>query len=173
MSGPVLEPVSGPVRAWVALGANLGDANAALDSAFSALAALPHTRLVARSSRWRSAPIDAPGDDYLNAVAALDTGLDPHALLAALQAIEHAHGRQREPGAVRHAPRTLDLDLLLHGDHVLASPSLTLPHPRMAERAFVLRPLAELAPGLVLPGQGAVATLLERVAGQRIEKLAA
>lgn len=164
--------MSGTVRAWVALGANLGDTRAALASALDALAALPRTALVARSSWYRSAPVDAPGDDYLNAVASLDTALDPHELLAALQAIEQAQGRRRAPGDVRNAPRPLDLDLLLHGDTVIASPTLTLPHPRMTARAFVLEPLAELAPDLVVPGHGPIAALRPQVAGQRIERLA-
>src|SRR5580765_132448 len=105
-------------RAYIGLGANLGDARAALSSAVDALAALPHTRLVALSSLYRTAPIDSSGPDYLNAVAALDTALDPDALLAALQAIEQGHGRERP---YRNAPRTLDLDLLLHGDVVRAT----------------------------------------------------
>lgn len=133
-------------RAYVGLGANLGtDLLATLTQAASALAALPRTRLVALSSAWRSAPVDAGGPDFLNAVAALDTALSPIELLDALQAIEQAHGRERP---YRNAPRTLDLDLLLHGDHVLDTARLTLPHPRLGERAFVLRPLLEIAPGL-------------------------
>ncbi|MFT3665986.1 2-amino-4-hydroxy-6-hydroxymethyldihydropteridine diphosphokinase [Piscinibacter sp.] len=154
--------------AYVGLGANLGDARAALASAFDALAALPATELLRRSSLWRSAPVDAGGPDYLNAVAELRTALEPLALLHALHAIEQAHGRRRP---YRNAPRTLDLDLLLHGGSVLATPELTLPHPRAHERAFVLAPLAELAAQLVIPGHGAVASLLPALAGQRIERL--
>jgi 2-amino-4-hydroxy-6-hydroxymethyldihydropteridine diphosphokinase len=104
----------------------------------------------------------------VNAVAALDTTLEPRQLLAALQSIEQAHGRERP---YRNAPRTLDLDLLLHGATELATPVLSLPHPRLHERAFVLAPLAELAPGLVVPGRGAVRDLLAAVAEQRIAKL--
>ncbi len=133
-------------RAYVGLGANLGaDLLDSLTRAARALATLPDTRLVALSSAWRSAPVDAGGPDFLNAVAALDTELPPLELLDALQAIELAHGRERP---YRNAPRTLDLDLLLHGDQVLDTPRLTLPHPRLGERAFVLRPLLEIAPEL-------------------------
>lgn len=134
------------MRACVGLGANLGgDLLGTLTEALRSLAALPATRLVAVSSAWRSAPVDAAGPDFLNAVAVLETELAPLALLDALQAIEQAHGRERP---YRHAPRTLDLDLLLHGDSVLHTPRLTLPHPRLGERAFVLRPLLEVAPEL-------------------------
>ncbi len=152
----------------MALGANLGDARAALDAAFVALAGLPGTTLRAASSLYRTAPIDSSGPDYLNAVVRLDTALAPRALLAALHAIEQAHGRARP---YRNAPRTLDLDLLLHGRHRLAGPVLTLPHPRLHERAFVLHPLAEIAPRLVIPGRGAVEALLAQVACQRIDRL--
>ncbi len=152
----------------MALGANLGDARAALDAAFVALAALPGTTLRAASSLYRTAPIDSSGPDYLNAVVRLDTALDPRQLLAALHAIEQHHGRARP---YRNAPRTLDLDLLLHGCHRSRDPTLTLPHPRLHERAFVLRPLAEIAPRLTIPGRGAVVALLPRVADQRIDKL--
>ena len=133
-------------RAYVGLGTNLGaDLLATLTQAARALAALPGTRLLALSSAWRSAPVDAGGPDFLNAVAALETVLAPFELLDALQAIEHAHGRERP---YRNAPRTLDLDLLLHGDTVMDTPRLSLPHPRLGERAFVLRPLLEIAPEL-------------------------
>jgi len=150
------------VGAWIGLGANLGDARAALRVAVRALAALPGTRVLRVSSLYRSAPVDAGGPDYLNAVAELDTPLAPLALLHALQSIEQAAGRERP---YRNAPRTLDLDLLLHGDERLDSPELTVPHPRMGERAFVLLPLAELAPGLVRAEQ------LAAVTGQRIERV--
>ena len=154
-------------RAYVGLGANLGDARLTLRAALEALAALPDTQLVAVSSLYRSAPIDSSGPDYLNAVAALDTALEPHALLSALQAIEQVHGRERP---YRNAPRTLDLDLLLHGDARLDTPTLTLPHPRLHQRAFVLLPLAEIAPALALPGRGAVADWLPGVADQTVER---
>ena len=157
------------VIAYVGLGANLGDAQAALEAAVEALTALSQTRLVARSSVYRSAPIDSSGPDYLNAVAELATHLAPHALLAHLQAIELQHGRERP---YRNAPRTLDLDLLLYGDQTVATPTLTVPHPRLHERAFVLLPLAEIAPGIQLPGRADLGDLLQRVAGQPIHKLA-
>jgi len=154
--------------AGIGLGANLGDARATLAAAMQALAELPASTLRATSSIYRSAPIDSSGPDYLNAVVLLDTQLTPQALLAELQRIELAHGRERP---YRNAPRTLDLDLLFHGEQRIVSPALTVPHPRLHERAFVLRPLAELAPGLVIPGHGSVAELLPAVADQRIDKL--
>jgi 2-amino-4-hydroxy-6-hydroxymethyldihydropteridine diphosphokinase len=136
-------------RAYVGLGANLGaDLLATLSQAARELAQLPGTRLVALSSAWRSAPVDAGGPDFLNAVAALDTALAPLVLLDALQAIELAHGRQRP---YPNAPRTLDLDLLLYGSIRLDTPRLTLPHPRIQQRAFVLLPLLEIAPDLGPP----------------------
>ncbi|MFT4193228.1 2-amino-4-hydroxy-6-hydroxymethyldihydropteridine diphosphokinase [Ottowia sp.] len=153
-----------PVTAYVALGANLGDAQAAVRQALHDLARLPDTRLLAQSSLWRSAPVDAAGPDFVNAVAALSTRLTAPALLAALRQLEDAAGRRRP---YPHAPRTLDLDLLRYGDARIDSPRLTLPHPRMAARAFVLRPLAEIAPHLV----GADA--LQAVAGQAIGRLPA
>jgi len=149
-------------RAYVAVGANLGDARAAVAQAVLDLDDLPQTRVVARSSLYRSAPFEASGPDFINAVAALDTELDAPALLDALQQLEQRAGRERP---YRNAPRTLDLDLILHGDTMLDTPTLTLPHPRMDERAFVLQPLAEIAPERVTPA--ALAT----VAGQRIERL--
>lgn len=155
-------------RAYVGLGANLGDARATLSAAFGALASLPGTTVAARSALYRSAPHDAHGPDYLNAVAAIDTTLAPHALLAGLHDIERAHGRERP---YRNAPRTLDLDLLLFDDLELRDPGLVLPHPRMHERAFVLVPLAELAPSLVVPGRGALAGLLAAVRAQHVERL--
>ncbi len=155
--------MSAPAVAWVGLGANLGDARAALRLAVQRLGQLPETQLLQVSSLYRSAPVDAAGPDYLNAVTALRTGLPALALLHALQAIEAGAGRERP---WRNAPRTLDLDLLLYGDEQHATPELTVPHPRMRERAFVLLPLAELAPGQVAPEQ------LAAVAHQRIERAA-
>ncbi|MFZ5522156.1 MAG: 2-amino-4-hydroxy-6-hydroxymethyldihydropteridine diphosphokinase [Pseudomonadota bacterium] len=149
--------------AWIGLGANLGDARAALSAAVRALAALPATRLVGVSPLYRSAPWQAQGPDYLNAVARLQTDLVPVALLDALQAIEVAAGRTRP---YPNAPRTLDLDLLAHGDTVCVTPRLTLPHPRLAQRAFVLRPWHDLTPDAVVPGMGHVADLLAGVADQ-------
>jgi len=153
---------SDPVTAYVALGANLGDARRMVLAALEALAGLPATQLAAASPLYRSAPVDAGGPDYVNAVAALQTRLTAPDLLAALHAIEQTAGRRRP---YRNAPRTLDLDLLLYGQARIASASLTVPHPRMWERAFVLRPLADIAPGLVSPQD------LARVAGQQVERL--
>ena len=129
--------------AYVALGANLGEAAAVVASAIDALNRLPDTWLEARSHLYRSAPVDAQGPDFINAVAAVSTRLTAPDLLLALQQLEQRAGRERP---YRNAPRTLDLDLLLYGDARIDSPSLTVPHPRMMERAFVLLPLAELAP---------------------------
>lgn len=132
-----------PVSAYVALGANLGDAAATVRQAMADLGALPQTRVVRTSRLYRSAPWEASGPDFFNAVAEVVTSLDAHALLAALHGLEQAAGRERP---YLNAPRTLDLDLLLYGDDHIATPSLTVPHPRMDQRAFVLRPLAEIAP---------------------------
>ena len=154
--------------AWIGLGANLGDARAALRSAIASLGELPQTRVRAQSSVYRTAPVDASGPDYFNAVAELATRLAPQALLEALQAIERRHGRER---SFRNAPRTLDLDLLLYGDDIIATATLTVPHPRLHQRAFVLAPLAELRPETLVPGRGRVSELLRGVADQVIERL--
>lgn len=154
--------------ACVGIGANLGDARANVADAIERLAQLPGTRLLRASGSYRTAPIDSSGPDYINAVAMLDTALDAHALLAELQAIELAHGRERP---YRNAPRTLDLDLLLYGDEVISTPALTVPHPRMLERAFVLAPLLEIAPDIAVPGHGAARNHLPAVAVQAIERL--
>lgn len=153
-----------PVTAYIALGANLGDAPAAVRAALQALDALPQTRVLACSSLYRTAPVDAQGPDFINAVAAVATRLKAPALLQSLQQLELSAGRERP---FPNAPRTLDLDLLVYGDARIDSPSLTVPHPRMAQRAFVLVPLAEIAPELVSARQ------LAAVAGQRIERLSA
>lgn len=147
---------------YVGLGANLGDRGQALQASVHAMAALPRTQLQGVSSLYSSAPIDAAGPDYLNAVAVLTTEWGAEDFLQQLQCLEQAAGRQRP---YRNAPRTLDLDILLWGDAVLHSACLTVPHPRMLERAFVLRPLAELAPALVTSAQ------LAAVADQAIECL--
>jgi 2-amino-4-hydroxy-6-hydroxymethyldihydropteridine diphosphokinase len=154
--------------AFVGLGANLGDARAAVSSALDALAALPHTRLVARSSLYASAPVDAAGPDFVNAVAELRTRLPALELLHGLQRIEAAFGRERP---YRNAPRRLDLDLLLYGECVLDSEALVLPHPRAHLRAFVLQPLAELRPALQLPGRGPLGPWLARAGDQRVRRL--
>ncbi|WP_243457683.1 2-amino-4-hydroxy-6-hydroxymethyldihydropteridine diphosphokinase [Ottowia testudinis] len=151
-----------PVTAYVALGANLGDAAAALRQAIGALNQLPGTHVSAHSSLYRTAPVDATGPDYVNAAVQLSTRLTAPDLLNALQALEQAAGRQRP---YRHAPRTLDLDLLLYGDARIDSPLLTVPHPRMWQRAFVLVPLHEIAPARVGPGA------LAAVVGQGVRRL--
>lgn len=154
--------------AFIGLGANLGDAAGTLRAALGTLAGLPAVSALQASPLYRSAPVDSSGPDYLNAVARVETSLEPHALLAQLQAIEQAHGRERP---YRNAPRTLDLDLLLYEDRTIATPTLAVPHPRLHERAFVLHPLADLAPELDVPGRGPVRALLAGVAGQRIDRL--
>ena len=147
----------------IGLGANLGDLDHALRDAVQAIAGLPQTTLVSVSSLYRSAPIDAGGPDYLNAVALVRTQMQPLPFLEALQAIEQAAGRQR---SYRNAPRTLDLDIELWGEQVIDLPDLSVPHPRMWQRAFVLLPLAELLPERISPAQ------LAAVADQRIERMA-
>lgn len=164
----MIDPAPSGRRAFVALGANLGDAAQAFELACQRLGSLPQTRLCARSSLYRSAPIDAAGPDYLNAVAELETGLGASALLSQLQRIESALGRVRSH---RNAPRTIDLDLLALGDEVRRDDQLTVPHPRLHERAFVLLPLLELAPDLALPGLGRLAPYLRRVADQALERI--
>ncbi|MYN13219.1 2-amino-4-hydroxy-6-hydroxymethyldihydropteridine diphosphokinase [Pusillimonas sp. TS35] len=154
-------------RCYIGLGANLGDARAALEQAAASLAQAPGIDGLRLSPFYRTAPVASSGPDYINAVAELHTTLSPHDLLALLQEIEHAHGRTRP---YRNAPRTLDLDLLLYGDARIHTPTLTVPHPRMHLRAFVLQPLADLAPALTL-AQGAVGALLAACADQAVEKM--
>jgi len=161
-------------QAWVGMGANLGgdsaQLRATLISAWRAIAALPQTRVQASSSLWRSAPVDAGGPDYLNAAVCLQTALQPLPLLHALQAVESVHGRQRP---YRNAPRTLDLDLLWHEAPWSSTAELTLPHPRLQQRAFVLQPLLELDAALAWPGLGLLRAHLPAVADQALEKLPA
>lgn len=159
------------VRAYIGIGSNLADPLAQVRQAFRDLDAIPQSRGVARSPLYRSKPL-GPQDqpDYINAAAALETTLSADDLLRALQAIEAAHGRIRQQ---RWGPRTLDLDLLLYGDLVRQDPDLTLPHPRLHERAFVLRPLYAIAPGLVIPGRGAVRRLLHACSQAGIEPVGA
>jgi 2-amino-4-hydroxy-6-hydroxymethyldihydropteridine diphosphokinase len=147
------------VLAYVGLGANLGDREATLRAAVEALAAVPGVRVVAVSSLRETEPVgylDQP--PFLNGAAALETELAPRELLEALLAVERALGRTRE--GPRFGPRTVDLDLLLHGSEVVDEPGLTVPHPRLHERAFALEPLAELDPALVVPRKGTVSSLL-------------
>lgn len=156
------------IDAYVGIGANLGDAQATVKAAFARLAGLAQTRLIAYSSLFRTAPIDSGGDDYINAVAHLQTSLKAEALLQELQAIELEFGRERP---YQNAPRTLDLDILLYGSGKIASSTLTVPHPRMTERAFVLIPLLQLDPFVKIPGKGAAHTFAPAVVDQRISRL--
>jgi 2-amino-4-hydroxy-6-hydroxymethyldihydropteridine diphosphokinase len=154
--------------AYVGLGANMGDVRTTLAAAYAELRQLPGTDAHRCSALYRSAPVDASGPDYFNAVACFSTLMAPHALLSELQRIEGRHGRERP---WRNAPRTLDLDLLLHGQVTLSSTVLSVPHPRLHERAFVLLPLAELDAKLFIPGRGFVSEWLQAVSTQRIERL--
>lgn len=150
-------------RAWIGLGSNLADPHRQLDAAVEALAALPDTRVAGRSPRYWTEPVGDPDQpDFLNAVVALDTTMDAAGLLSAMQRIERERGRRRAVDR-RWGPRTLDLDLLVFGDAHFESQHLTVPHPRIAERAFVLRPLADLAPDLAVPGRGTVSAMLAAV----------
>lgn len=154
-------------RAFIGLGANLGDPVAALREAARRLHALPGTRVVAASSVWRSAPVDAAGPDFANAVAEIATTASPVDLLGHLREIERAHGRERP---FRNAPRTLDLDLLLYDALRFESEVLTVPHPRMHTRRFVLAPLVEIAPDIDVPGRGVAHALLAATASQPVER---
>ena len=159
-----LSQAASTVKAWLALGANLGDAQATIRQAIAAVQNWPHTRLLKASSLYRTAPVDADGPDYINAVVEVQTGLSPLELLHHCQLQEQAAGRQR---SYRNAPRTLDMDLVLYADQRVDLPELSVPHPRMWQRAFVLVPLAEIAPEKVSRQQ------LQAVLEQRIERLAA
>ncbi len=158
-----------PAIALIGLGANLGATHATIINAFDALAGLANTRLVARSSLYESAPVgDANQPDFINAVAKVETTLAPTELLEKLLDIELRFGRQR---SFPNAPRVLDLDLLLYGNLVLRLPALTLPHPRMHERAFVLIPLVELCPRIEIPGHGPASDLIARCVGQHVRRV--
>lgn len=146
-------------RAFIGLGSNLHDPARQVERALLELQQLPGTRLLARSSLYRTAPMGLAGQpDFVNAVALVETVLEPAVLLAELLELERRHGRVR---TVANGPRTLDLDLLMHGDANIDLPGLRLPHPRLHERAFVVVPLAEIAPSLAIPGHG---TARERAA---------
>ena len=172
-ASPELVPKAG--KAWVGIGANLGDPVTAVLAAMDALAALRQTRVEARSRLWRTKPINAPGPRYVNAVVRLRTTLSPHALLCTLLELENQFGRERSSP---NAPRTLDLDLLMVDDlsyNDEGPPALVLPHPRLCERAFVLAPLAELDPDLQLPNRERVDVTLARLMNnpdQAVELLA-
>ena len=154
------------VSAYVGIGANLGDPAQTVRSAIAALQGLADTRFSASSSLFASAPIDAGGSDFVNAVARIDTGLAAETLLSELQKIEQAFGRERP---FRNAPRTLDLDLLLYGQAQIQSSRLEVPHPRMTGRAFVLKPLLELDAAIHIPGKGQAQDFLADVQDQRIQ----
>ena len=154
--------------AFIGIGANLGDARQALKDAIVCLAQQVGITVVARSSFYRTAPVDATGDDYFNAVVKVETTFTAPQLLRICHHIEDQFGRERP---FHNAPRTLDLDLLLFGSEAVNTETLTVPHPRIIERAFVLVPLIELDPALEIPGHGRAADHLPGVQGQRIEKL--
>lgn len=157
-------------RAYIALGSNLAQPEAQVNQAFDALTRLPDSRLLARSSLYRSAPVGyADQPDFINAVAQIETRLLPHDLLKSLFDIEHEFGRVRE---FRNAPRTLDLDLLLYDDLRLHESGLTLPHPRMHERVFVLLPLVEIDSHCVIPGRGQASDWLAQCDDQSIIRVA-
>jgi 2-amino-4-hydroxy-6-hydroxymethyldihydropteridine diphosphokinase len=148
--------------AYVGIGSNLDEPRRQVLDALTELDQMPHTRLVKRSSLYRTAPVGhADQPDFINAVAQLETGLPAERLLAELQELEARHGRQR---SFANAPRTLDLDILLYGELVLDLPDLQIPHPRMQERAFVLKPLLEISPELPFD--------LAACANQKVEKVA-
>jgi 2-amino-4-hydroxy-6-hydroxymethyldihydropteridine diphosphokinase len=167
--------------AYLGLGANLGDAKQSLKDAVISLAQRPGIIVLAKSSLYRTAPVDAEGDDFYNCVVAVGTLLPPAKLLALVQGVEHEFGRERP---YRNAPRTLDIDILLYGDEqvdeqigektgdVITKSNLTIPHPRLTQRAFALVPLLELDAAVVIPGQGAAASFVDRLADQVIEIVA-
>lgn len=164
--------MSAVVRAYVGVGSNLGDPTANVKAGIAALDRVPESRLIACSSLYRSAPIGLQEQpDFANAVCALDTRLAAPVLLQALFAVEQTHGRVRGP--VRGGPRTLDLDILLYGDSAFASADLTVPHARLHERAFVLCPLAEIAPTVRVPGREPLARLLSACAAQTVTRMSA
>ncbi|WP_120799759.1 2-amino-4-hydroxy-6-hydroxymethyldihydropteridine diphosphokinase [Thiocapsa rosea] len=160
-----------PVAVWIGLGSNLQEPERQVRAALGELAALPESRLQAASRLYRTAPVGPPGQpDYINAAARLETRLPPRALLAELHRIELAHGRRRD--GTRWGPRILDLDILIYGDARIDEPGLTIPHPEMARRAFVLVPLADVAPpDLAVPGVGILAEMLERCERDGVEPL--
>lgn len=154
--------------AYIGLGANLGDARQSLKDAVVCLAQQHCIAVLAKSSLYRTEPIDAQGDEYYNLVVKIETALAARGLLALCHRIEHHFGRERP---FRNAPRTLDLDIVLFGDERIDEPDLVIPHPRAAERAFVLVPLVEIDADVTIPGVGRADALIERVAHQRIEKV--
>jgi 2-amino-4-hydroxy-6-hydroxymethyldihydropteridine diphosphokinase len=157
------------VHAYIGVGANLGDACDTVQRAIKELSNLPQTSVRQQSSLFRTAPIDAGGDDYVNAVACINTQLDPQELLVRLQSIENDFGRERP---YVNAPRTLDLDILLYGNQKIDTETLTVPHPRLTQRAFALIPLLQIDPFIAIPGKGAAHTFVSSVADQVITKIA-
>jgi 2-amino-4-hydroxy-6-hydroxymethyldihydropteridine diphosphokinase len=156
------------VVAYIGVGSNLDNPIARVYQAFEDLKAIPQTECISHSPLYSSKPIGPPQPNYINSVIALKTQLSPKDLLIALQTIENAHGRRRE---VRWGPRTLDLDILLYGDLIKADAFLTLPHPRLQERSFVLYPLQDIAPNLMVPGLGNLQTLLRRCPYHGLKRL--
>jgi 2-amino-4-hydroxy-6-hydroxymethyldihydropteridine diphosphokinase len=154
-------PAAGPT-AYIGIGSNLADPRAQVERALQSLARMPESRLLRFSHLYRSAPWGLPDQpEFVNAVAAIETALSPQALMQTLLAIEREAGRDRR--GERWGPRILDLDLLLYGGLMLAEPGLQLPHPHLHERAFVLLPLAEIAPHLDVPGRGPISALLAHI----------
>lgn len=156
------------VTAFVGIGSNLGDARSHVQRALLQLGTLDKTMLSGQSSLFRSTPVGADGDDYINAVARIETRLSAQELLHELQVLEIAAGRERP---YPNAPRTLDLDLLLYGQQIISSESLAVPHARMMQRAFVLLPLLQIDPLITIPGQGPAHLFVPDVAGQTIQKI--
>lgn len=156
------------IPSFIGIGANLGNAQDSVIRAIARIGALADTRLAAQSSLFRTAPVNASGDDYINAVVRVETRLPALQLLQALRAIEQDFGRER---SFRNAPRTLDLDILLYGDQMIDSEELIVPHPRMTQRAFVLIPLLQIDPLISIPGKGPAHSFIPGVAGQAIQKI--
>lgn len=155
--------------AYIALGSNLQEPIQQIHKAFASLATLPETRVLAKSSLYRTLPVGYDSQpDFINAVAKIETGLEAHALLSALLALETSYGRER---SFPNAPRVIDLDILMVDDMVLHDADLTLPHPRMHERGFVLFPLAEIAPEIIIPDKGSIQNFLEQCQDQGVEKI--
>lgn len=155
---------------YIGIGSNLGNSLENTQEAMDLLRKIPKTLFDASSSMYQTAPVDASGDDYINAVVRLKTKLDPMTLLQELWRIETLLGRERP---FRNAPRTLDLDILLYDTDIIQTERLCIPHPRMTERAFVLVPLHEIAPDLCIPGKDSLDTLINRVAHQKIRRMTA
>ncbi len=154
--------------AYIGIGSNLGNALQNTQQAIDLLRKIPQTLMDASSSMYRTAPVDASGDDFINAVVRLKTELNSFRLLQELWRIETFFGRKRP---YKNAPRTLDLDLLLYDADIILTEQLSVPHPRMTERAFVLVPLQEIAPDLTIPGKDSLDTLISRLAHQKINRV--